>query len=201
MPPRSKLPARVKAVVTVLFLAAAFTVATTALPLIVVHFARKRLTSTAIPAVRLAYTPEAWPSPSVTWKLSIPGYEHLSSMLGIGIEHMRIVERTRAGWPFATLEGFSRQEYTYSHETRATTVLVYERESLRTMSPTLTMPSRIKPAGVLGNFAVYAGFIVVVRFAWTFRATYRRARKLCLACGYPIGASPVCTECGVTIPS
>jgi hypothetical protein len=48
------------------------------------------------------------------------------------------------------------------------------------------------------NTIFYAAILWVLFFApGTIRRTIRRRRGLCPACAYPIGTSPVCTECGV----
>ena len=44
---------------------------------------------------------------------------------------------------------------------------------------------------------VICSFIEYRRYK--FRPHYRRKRGLCPACAYPIGTSPVCTECGAAI--
>jgi hypothetical protein len=61
------------------------------------------------------------------------------------------------------------------------------------------------PIGVLWpGFAIntifYAAILGVLFFApGELRQTIRRRRGLCPACAYPIGASPVCTECGAAV--
>jgi hypothetical protein len=47
-------------------------------------------------------------------------------------------------------------------------------------------------------FIAGVGFSVVGFALWqrSQRRLYRRANGLCPACAYPIGTSPVCTECG-----
>ena len=47
---------------------------------------------------------------------------------------------------------------------------------------------------------IYGAFIYlmtrIVRLVWNARSLIRTKRGLCPACAYPIGISPVCTECG-----
>jgi hypothetical protein len=55
------------------------------------------------------------------------------------------------------------------------------------------------------NFAIntifYAAILWMLFFApGSVRRTIRRRRGLCPACAYPIGTSPVCTECGDQLP-
>jgi hypothetical protein len=48
------------------------------------------------------------------------------------------------------------------------------------------------------NTIFYAAILWLLFFApGAMRRTIRRNRGLCPACGYPIGTSSVCTECGV----
>jgi hypothetical protein len=59
------------------------------------------------------------------------------------------------------------------------------------------LPRTILWPGFVINTACYAGAIwllVFGPFAW--RRWSRVRRGLCPACAYPVGASPVCTECG-----
>lgn len=44
-----------------------------------------------------------------------------------------------------------------------------------------------------------AAALAVVHGPRTVRAALRRRRGLCPACAYPVGASPVCTECGTAV--
>ena len=44
-----------------------------------------------------------------------------------------------------------------------------------------------------------AAAFAVVHGPRTVRAALRRRRGLCPACAYPVGASPVCTECGAVV--
>ena len=46
-------------------------------------------------------------------------------------------------------------------------------------------------------FAVY----FVLRIPFFLRSHHRKRRGRCRACGYPIGISPVCTECGRALPN
>jgi hypothetical protein len=47
-------------------------------------------------------------------------------------------------------------------------------------------------------YAAMCGFVIVPGLV---RAAVRRHRHQCAACGYPIGTSPVCTECGRPVKS
>ncbi len=58
----------------------------------------------------------------------------------------------------------------------------------------------IMPAFALGTLM----WMLPIGLLWLcpglLRRHLRRKRNRCPACGYPIGASPVCTECGATLP-
>ncbi len=60
---------------------------------------------------------------------------------------------------------------------------------------------RVLPRGMIGNTLIFAFAAWAMLFAvpGTIRGYIRHARsarRLCLHCAYPIGESPVCTECG-----
>lgn len=54
--------------------------------------------------------------------------------------------------------------------------------------------------GLVSNTVVYAMLLwVPIRGFLLVRRQLRWRRNLCLACAYPIGSSPVCTECGTPV--
>jgi hypothetical protein len=54
--------------------------------------------------------------------------------------------------------------------------------------------------GALINTIFYAAIVwLLVRSPIEARRRFRQWRGLCARCGYPIGGSPVCTECGAAI--
>ena len=56
--------------------------------------------------------------------------------------------------------------------------------------------------GVAVNAAVWTAVLwSVLCGPGTARRALRRRRGLCLRCGYPVGVSPVCTECGAAVPA
>lgn len=59
------------------------------------------------------------------------------------------------------------------------------------------LPTGVLWRGMAINTTAYACAWWLLLFATgTARRSFRRRRGLCLLCGYPTGASPVCTECG-----
>ena len=65
----------------------------------------------------------------------------------------------------------------------------------------IAVPYRVLWPGFAINTIFYAAILWVVFFApGRIRRTIRRRRGLCPACAYPIGTSPICTECGAAVP-
>jgi len=56
--------------------------------------------------------------------------------------------------------------------------------------------------GFIINTLFYALLLWLLLFTpFAARRALRRKRRLCEKCAYPVGVSPVCTECGAVIPS
>jgi hypothetical protein len=54
--------------------------------------------------------------------------------------------------------------------------------------------------GIAINTIFYALILWLLFFApFAWRRRRRLKRGLCPACAYPVGGSPVCTECGTTV--
>jgi hypothetical protein len=64
------------------------------------------------------------------------------------------------------------------------------------------LPLQPIAVGFMANTMAYALalFLLFSFVLWTKR-TFRRLRGCCRKCGYPVGTSPVCTECGAPIPA
>lgn len=66
--------------------------------------------------------------------------------------------------------------------------------------PAHVYPITPLPLGFAVNTILYAGLIgLVLLISPAARRRRRRQRGLCVWCAYPIGVSPVCTECGAAI--
>jgi len=64
------------------------------------------------------------------------------------------------------------------------------------------LPLRPMWPGFVVNTLFYAAIVWLIFLApFQLRRASRTRRGRCSACGYPIGASPVCTECGAAIPA
>lgn len=66
----------------------------------------------------------------------------------------------------------------------------------------LLLPLRPIWIGFAANAALYGALAAtLVLLPGQLRALVRHHRRLCPTCAYPRGASPVCTECGETLPA
>ena len=55
--------------------------------------------------------------------------------------------------------------------------------------------------GFIGNVGLYSAILGLLAYAGrVLRRCVRKWRRRCPACAYPIGESPVCTECGIALP-
>jgi hypothetical protein len=62
------------------------------------------------------------------------------------------------------------------------------------------IPTRPIWPGFAVNTVFYAGVLWVLwATPFALRRMIRRRRGHCAACNYPIGQSPVCTECGASV--
>jgi hypothetical protein len=52
---------------------------------------------------------------------------------------------------------------------------------------------------LLSGSLAFAVFVLPIALAILIRRAWRRHGRQCLRCGYPIGTSPVCTECGAPV--
>ena len=64
----------------------------------------------------------------------------------------------------------------------------------------VVIPLGLHWPGMIANVLVYAvGLWLIGRCLGATRRAIRRRRGRCPACGYPLGVSPVCTECGAVL--
>lgn len=63
-----------------------------------------------------------------------------------------------------------------------------------------TLPTRLRPAGFVLNTLFYATLLWLLCVGpLAIRRRRRAFRGLCAKCAYPVGVSPVCTECGAAV--
>jgi hypothetical protein len=123
------------------------------------------------------------PMPGVCTEIMLPQYPPEKGL-------RCCVERRRAGWPFKALEG-----HRWPHPVDARldwNVGVWHMIDNRPWLPLQPMW-----LGFLAN-TVFLGLVPFLAIALCVltRRTLRSRRHQCLRCGYPVGVSPVCTECG-----
>jgi hypothetical protein len=98
--------------------------------------------------------------------------------------------RTWAGWPCHALT--RDEEWINTGATAYPGALV-----LRRGSGVLALPYRVVYGGFVINTLLYAAAAALGSWGVVhLRSRFREARHLCTACAYPVGTSPVCTECG-----
>ncbi len=113
-----------------------------------------------------------------------------------------LVVITRAGWPNASLTGELRLDSDLS-DAHALTVIdgIEISERWRSRDLLLVLPFILPLFPIWPGFAIntlfYAAILWLLLAApFALRRRLRRRRGLCPACGYRVGESPVCTECG-----
>jgi hypothetical protein len=123
---------------------------------------------------------------------------------------------TIAYWPWETQAGLPMRSMRCWHEnlggvpssrSMATIGPVTIRRGFIIGSPTPPQRARALPfepmwLGFIINTLIYAALIGFLFFGSIRLRRWRRLRRgLCPRCTYPIGVSPVCTECGLTLPN
>ncbi len=120
----------------------------------------------------------------------------------------------RAGWPVAVLQGArwwigAPEQINYGGPAAlvpagqiASGELVYASAlAARGAGRERLIPFRPRWAGLAAGSAGYAAVMALTLGVFgAARRAIRRRRHGCPACGYPIGSSPVCTECGGEVP-
>ncbi len=104
--------------------------------------------------------------------------------------------RFRAGWPFLSLQGLSyyRQADRAWHESRALRAPSFVESRLR------ILPLQPLLAGFAGNTVLFSTAIwLAVVIPNVVRSAQRRVHGQCPACGYPVGPSARCSECGCPV--
>ena len=104
--------------------------------------------------------------------------------------------RSGFGWPTASL--YFDVTLNSSLKSRKQVFGGWElRDGLQFLGSGRVLPYRVIPIGFAANTLLYAAILwSLICGRTTRRRLIRNRRSLCSACGYPIGESPVCTECG-----
>jgi len=102
--------------------------------------------------------------------------------------------RVEAGFPMVVLSGTLHGRY------HAQRILEGPHESMLAVSEAVVLPLHPVFPGFLINTLFYALLLWLLFCApFALRRVLRRRRGLCGMCAYPVGASPVCTECGAVV--
>lgn len=111
-----------------------------------------------------------------------------------------------AGWPMLSLSASTHTILDLEAKDKADRVVHrHGGIALNQAAPSNTpvvLPVRPLWTGFIVNVLVYATSLGMLMLGPTaIRSLRCRWRGVCLACGYPRGTSPVCTECGEPLPS
>ncbi|MCA9284951.1 MAG: hypothetical protein KDA22_07050 [Phycisphaerales bacterium] len=113
-----------------------------------------------------------------------------------------VCEEVRAGWPFRALNGCrvhpARSQFEQYDTPDASDPVVH---GLVTVGgEQRDIPFMPLPLGFAANACVFAlCWWTVLLAPQRIRSAVRARRFRCARCGYPIGSSPVCTECGTRL--
>ena len=104
--------------------------------------------------------------------------------------------RHEAGWPLNSFDG----EFFMTARGIEPSFMLNVPQSMYEKVENYFLPFKPTVPGFVVNSAIYGG-VPWLLFCGPFvlRRSHRRKRKQCIACGYPIGNSDVCTECGNAI--
>lgn len=103
-----------------------------------------------------------------------------------------------AGWPAHSIFGTR----TFSGELRGAVEIWWKTPNQRPLSMPRYLPTRPRWPGFAINTDFYASiFWLICGAPFALRRRLRARRGQCQQCGYPIGVSPVCTECGAALPA
>jgi len=166
----------------------------------------------------------------VDWPISMPGawpkptYRDFSVGRGIRFDHALGNDQTSAGrrnyqlfsarfgWPCYSMQWqdgrvFNNEGIEIESVGKRSITLPDWVEQWASMSTTGFNARRRLPVdlilpGILINTVFFgSGLWLILRARRDLRIWWRRRHGGCVACGYPIGMSPFCTECGATVNS
>src|SRR5439155_10389402 len=122
-----------------------------------------------------------------------------------GETRSRIVQGS--GWPLIALTGSFELDPTWTSISKAKAAFVLAAPSYGGLGPTYSESPLLPLAPTWPGFAINTMFyaatlwllFAAVRFVCRLFIRGRIKRGLCPACAYPIGVSPMCTECGAAL--
>ncbi len=140
----------------------------------------------------------AWPHPIAPNAMSEstgPGVDVYALSGGSGF--ISYAYERRAGWPIRSFVDFSYSGTSADAISGRKSSLTLAQLPLHRQS----LPIEPLPIGFIINTLFYALLLWLLLFApFAARRMLRRRRGQCEKCAYPIGVSPVCTECGAAVP-
>ncbi|MCI0362920.1 MAG: hypothetical protein L0Y44_00325 [Phycisphaerales bacterium] len=113
-----------------------------------------------------------------------------------------MIALVRSGWPCMTLEGrldFDASRAPTPAPARSSWAIVTTKTPITVYRMTMPVMLPFRPLwlGFAMNTLFYSACFAGMVGAWVgLRRAVRFMRSRCVGCGYPIGVSPVCTECG-----
>jgi hypothetical protein len=111
------------------------------------------------------------------------------------------VFEVRTGWPLRTTRAFGADSSDDGKLATALAVVTPVNIDWISLNRGQVLPCGPLWPGLLANTIFYAAIVwLIIRGPLEIRRRWWQFRGCCQACGYPIGSSPVCTECGVPVP-
>ncbi|MDZ4756463.1 MAG: hypothetical protein SGJ11_18475 [Phycisphaerae bacterium] len=109
------------------------------------------------------------------------------------------VWRVRRGFPFRCLEGSSWSAVPTAGRTAARPLDVSLLRIPRASDTDAVLPTQVIWWGLLGNAAVYGGFLLLLtRLPVAAERWWRRHNHRCAECGHPLLGAARCSECGAS---
>jgi len=159
----------------------------------------------ALAAIWPFQAPEGWPAvPARVSGESIGSSvaTTASSLDTFGAQRSWMMQRRDFGWPWRSvwrgeLITLGRNMTGFTRASRASWTVPQSAAKVLGVSH---LPLGVRPVGFVANTAVYAVVLgVLAMVPGRVRGWWRVRRGRCRACAYPVGVSPVCTECGAGV--
>lgn len=151
----------------------------------------------------LGSTPPLPPDPQSAWQsLRTQRYQ---SAVPARVTHPRDAKllhwsATEVGLPFRCLWAWTAVDITTGRVETGSWIIRMDVQQSAKNTTKLALPSRIIWVAMVTNVIAWAGVCAVVPLAFRrITGALRRRKGLCPACKYPLGSSPVCTECGRSV--
>jgi len=132
--------------------------------------------------------------------VAVDGYK--TELLGPSNQSSSRLNLVRAGWPYAAMEGwleYQRTVFTPAFPPKYHFAIVDKKRVIQAdrISVERMIPLRPIWPGFVMNWLFWSlAFGLLWLAVIAGRRFVRHLRRQCGSCGYPVGTSPVCTECG-----